>query len=436
MSWSTDGQDNWNTDLSSSRSNAAGNGFGRRGMETPGVFELVITDTWLKQLWLDCLMYDLHIQSNIWQLQPNLSNDMELMWAFVQYGSWGQELQDLNWCCMFLWVIWLPNICDGTSKEILTDAWEGWNPMESPFQWPRTVVTRTDWCLWQQALPECFGLDQWWHLSQQLGRWFPAPTRWFYEPTVDWVWHRAGMEWIYFPYIPSCLRMQYYEAEGWSSETKPLPHHLLWAVVIWHGQWLVLAGHAAIQDEHAPYEGLDKPIHSPLKQDWKVHIQIVRSLNELQQDIRDNHGFAISNGSFQKEAGMAAWIIEGQTAWSWIIGWMITPGQSGDHSSYRSKLVGIYGILITLKALTLNSNTLHCCIACNGKLVLNWINSNHPVLPMEPHADLLYAVKNMVSWIGAWIDWHHVKECQDGKVPMALPWDAWLNIKADILKKR
>jgi len=108
--------------------------------------------------------------------------------------------------------------------------------------------------------------------------------------------------------------MQYYEAEGCSSKTKLIPHHLFCTVVIRHGQQLVLAGHAAIQGEHAPYVGLDKLIHSPLKQDWKLHIQIVRSLNELQQDIRDNHGFAISDGSFQQEAGTAAWIIEGQTA--------------------------------------------------------------------------------------------------------------------------
>jgi len=31
-------------------------------LETPGLFEPVITKTWLKWLWLDCLHYDLHIQ--------------------------------------------------------------------------------------------------------------------------------------------------------------------------------------------------------------------------------------------------------------------------------------------------------------------------------------------------------------------------------------
>ena len=114
---------------------------------------------------------------------------------------------------------------------------------------------------------------------------------------------------------------------------------------------------------------------------------------------------------------------------------MITPGHSGDHISFRSELVGIYGILITLEALTLGSNTLNCQIACTGKSVLDQIKSIHPVLPMEPHADLLHTIKTKVSQIGIWIDWQHVKGHQDGKVPTALPQDAWLNIEADILTK-
>jgi len=130
---------------------------------------------------------------------------MELMQAFVQYGYRGQELWDLNWCWMFLQVNWLSDICDGTSKIILADAWEGGHPMESPFQWPWTVITHIDWQLWQQALTKYFGLDQWHHLSQQLGKWLHASTGWFYEHTVDWVWYHAGTEWIYFPYIPSHL---------------------------------------------------------------------------------------------------------------------------------------------------------------------------------------------------------------------------------------
>jgi len=48
-------------------------------MQTPELFELVITETWLKQIWLDCLWYNLQIQTNLPEFKPNCSNDIELM---------------------------------------------------------------------------------------------------------------------------------------------------------------------------------------------------------------------------------------------------------------------------------------------------------------------------------------------------------------------
>jgi len=114
---------------------------------------------------------------------------------------------------------------------------------------------------------------------------------------------------------------------------------------------------------------------------------------------------------------------------------MITPRHSEDHSSFQSELAGIYGILLTLEALIQCSTNLHCWIACNGKSVLDRIQSSYPVLPTELHADLLQAIKTKVSQLGIQIDWRHVKGQQDSNIPMALPWDAWMNIEADLIVK-
>jgi len=57
------------------------------------------------------------------------------------------------------------------------------------------------------------------------------------------------------------------------------------------------------------------------------------------------------------------------------------------------------------------------------------------VLQTEPHADLLQAVKTMVTQTSFHIDWHHVKGHQDGKLITVLPWDVWLNIEANLLTK-
>ncbi len=91
--------------------------------------------------------------------------------------------------------------------------------------------------------------------------------------------------------------------------------------------------------------------------------------------MQSNQALAVSNGSYQNNSGTAAWIIEESTGENQIQGSMITPGTTGDHSSFHSKAAGIYGILLTLFALHNNianiTGTIE--IACNGKSVLERI---------------------------------------------------------------
>jgi len=83
------------------------------------------------------------------------------MQAFAQQGYQGQDLCELNHCQMFLQVIWLLEICDGTGTKILVNCWAGSHPMDSPYHWPPTVICSAEWRRWQQALQTCFGLDWW-----------------------------------------------------------------------------------------------------------------------------------------------------------------------------------------------------------------------------------------------------------------------------------
>jgi len=134
-------------------------------MQMPGIFKPLITNTWLKQLWTDCLHYQIQIQMDLLGTQPNQLNNIELMRAFAQQGYCRQELSELNQCQMFLHVICLLDICDGTGTEILADCWDGHHPMQSQYCWPPTIVHSAEWLWWQQALQTCFGLDRWRHLS-------------------------------------------------------------------------------------------------------------------------------------------------------------------------------------------------------------------------------------------------------------------------------
>jgi len=103
---------------------------------------------------------------------------------------------------------------------------------------------------------------------------------------------------------------------------------------------------------------------------------------------------------------------------------MITPGSPEDQSSFQSELAGIYGVLVTLEALHVGKPGWKCCIVCDGKSVLDRIQSGYPILPTEPHVDILLAVKRKVVQIGAQIEANQLPFCLK---------DAWLNIEAYLL---
>jgi len=122
---------------------------------------------------------------------------------------------------MFLHAIWLLDICDGTGKEILADCWEGRHPMRSSYNWLPTVVHSVEWLRWQQALQKCFGLDRWRHLSQPLGKWYPAKNGWFYEESTNHLWYHDTNGWQHFQYIPSRLRTCMYKAASEQPDGAP-----------------------------------------------------------------------------------------------------------------------------------------------------------------------------------------------------------------------
>jgi len=46
---------------------------------TPPLFEVLVMDTWIKRLWLDCIQYDVEIQTDLLNFQPPHSGYFEIM---------------------------------------------------------------------------------------------------------------------------------------------------------------------------------------------------------------------------------------------------------------------------------------------------------------------------------------------------------------------
>jgi len=119
-----------------------------------------------------------------------------------------------------------------------------------------------------------------------------------------------------------------------------------------------------------------------------------------------------------------------------IIGTMTVPGSEGDHSSFRSKAAGLYGLLLTVWYMV-KDNPIQgsLTMACDGKSVLDRLQSRKTIDPFAAHADLLWACKHILTQIQCQVEFQHVKGHQDKGQPTVLQRNMWLNIEVDLRAK-
>jgi len=72
-------------------------------------------------------------------------------------------------------------------------------------------------------------------------------------------------------------------------------------------------------------------------------------------------------------------------------------------------------------------------LACHREVALHHTFSPYPPDLTEHHADIISAIHKVVEQCSYTMKWQHVKGHQDEQLITALPWDAWLNIKANQL---
>jgi len=169
-----------------------------------------------------------------------------------------------------------------------------------------------------------------------------------------------------------------------------------------------------------------------LATDWNLRIEQIGSDQHIREAIHSGKALAVSDGSFQEQRGACTWIIKGENNMDWVIGTMTVPSNEGGHSSFRSEAAGIYGLLLTVWYMVKDNPTQgSLTVTCDGKLVLDRVQSQKTIDPFAAHSDLLRACKNILAQIQCKVELQHVKGHQDNDHPTALQRDAWLNIEAD-----
>jgi len=78
---------------------------------------------------------------------------------------------------------------------------------------------------------------------------------------------------------------------------------------------------------------------------WGIQIEMHIDIQIVLEAISAGMAVAISDGSFQEQAGSVAWTIESTTKQHQILRFGRTPGMAPGQSAYRSELFRLWGLL-------------------------------------------------------------------------------------------
>jgi len=78
----------------------------------------VTMDSWIKACWLDLVQNNIHIISDILEIEMPCWGDVELMRTFARAGYHSEELATINRCRMYVPAIFLSDICTGAGEQV------------------------------------------------------------------------------------------------------------------------------------------------------------------------------------------------------------------------------------------------------------------------------------------------------------------------------
>ena len=107
---------------------------------------------------------------------------------------------------------------------------------------------------------------------------------------------------------------------------------------------------------------------------WPSQVVYMKgSIYGILQGLKDGTLVGVSDGSFKNKRGTAFWIIETQDGSERIVGLTEVPGQEDEHDACRSELVGLFGLVVALKTLTVLGDVRNCGIevGCDGLSALH-----------------------------------------------------------------
>jgi hypothetical protein len=175
---------------------------------------------------------------------------------------------------------------------------------------------------------------------------------------------------------------------------------------------------------------------------WAIQeITVTDSRRATTQAICEGTAIAVSDGSYRNERGTAAFILEISDYFEeqeCIVGVNSIPGEPEDHTSYRSELRGVSGVIETVnivcKVHGITEGSIE--VGLDGDQAMKNIFGKWPLNPRQADYDLLKDIrakiaKSPLKWAGRWVKGH-----QDDHIRYE-DMDRWrqLNVECDGLEK-
>jgi hypothetical protein len=402
-------------------------------LSNPWTLANLATDGWIKSTWQFAVEHDITVQDDLPEFQPIRLGDQLLIPLFLSLGYHGQALRYLNQCRLYLRVTWLSELvtADGRSFEKSALADPFLLAIREEFLYPSQMMPPAPaWKLWREALSRLCGQNN--ALHNPIGPFLRADSiLWWFDTLSNRLYLDTGngsFE-IFRKSIGKGTRAESTKYI-FSHETTNRPTNTIPATARRVGDFAYITGTGSLQIRNSP---------SPNPFNWIL--DSVQFPSNLQSELMNSSGElqAVSDGSFKAGHGTAAWMIVISPECV-ISGVSVSPGVAADQSAYRSELMGLYGIAMTVRHLEIHYKFCNGVvdIGCDGLSALNKASYDVDFSnPNEPHFDLITAIRQIcqessLTWL-----WRHIKGHQDDirQLHELDQWSLW-NIDRDKAAKQ
>jgi len=350
------------------------------------------------------------------------------------------HLKMVNGCRLFLKVMFLSEITDGSGTTVLDEAWLGTVPLGlyRSESWPNVPrPLQLAWDLWRSYLKQAI-LRRGCRLKNPLGAWLAFDTTWpwYYCQNSGCLHLVTNNQWKCFPPLITRWVRPVFSSTS-IGQTQPITPCR--ATVYKKREVWVMSGFGPISTASSAPSDFLSYLHKLLpNMAWCTeNLRIIGEWSSIAEAIKKGVAHIVSDGSFVDSFSTAAFILEGN--FTQVKNQVITLGRPQDMSAYQSEISGLYAAIFLIHSLCnfFQIEEGSVTIGCDGLSALHQAFSSFtPPSTDCPSFDLIMAIHQLckcsqIQWQPQYVAGHQVDHAPFEQLDRL----GQLNVEADNLAK-